>query len=154
MPTAVDSFSRLKWLDRVSRLLVGGLFLYTSAINATRFDFSVDIVAAYGLLPDFAVLMVTILLIAFGLIAGVMVLIGKREGLLLSLFLLLTVSLAAGYGVAVGLDIDCGCLPEKDPKFIAFSTLRTDLVRYLILAIPLGGSYWFTLKKKKLENYQ
>lgn len=154
MPTAVDSFSRLKWLDRVSRLLVGGLFLYTSAINATRFDFSVDIVAAYGLLPDFAVLMVTILLIAFGLIAGVMVLIGKREGLLLSLFLLLTVSLAAGYGVAVGLDIDCGCLPEKDPKFIAFSTLRTDLVRYLILAIPLGLSYWFTLKKKKLENYQ
>ena len=154
MPTAVDSFSRLKWLDRISRLLVGGLFLYTSAINATRFDFSVDIVAAYGLLPDFAVLMVTILLIAFGLIAGVMVLIGKREGLLLSLFLLLTVSLAAGYGVAVGLDIDCGCLPEKDPKFIAFSTLRTDLVRYLILAIPLGLSYWFTLKKKKLENYQ
>lgn len=154
MPTAVDSFSRLKWLDRVSRLLVGGLFLYTSAIDATRFDFSVDIVAAYGLLPDFAVLMVTILLIAFGLIAGVMVLIGKREGLLLSLFLLLTVSLAAGYGVAVGLDIDCGCLPERDPKFIAFSTLRTDLVRYLILAIPLGLSYWFTLKKKKLENYQ
>ncbi|WCE30824.1 MauE/DoxX family redox-associated membrane protein [Vibrio sp. SCSIO 43137] len=151
MNNAVFSNPFLKWGDFVVRFIVGGLFLVTSLHSAFQFRSSVTIVSAYGLVPEFFEPVFTAVLLVSGTVAGVMVLLGRTEGILLALTLLICFSIVAGYGVAIGLDIDCGCLPEDDPKYQAFSNLRIELVKYIACMVPLALSYWFRLQLEKSE---
>lgn len=154
MNAIISSKLGIKWLNRISRFLVGGAFLYTSLFSVLNFTNSREIIAAYGLLPDVAVLPLTVTLIFLGIISGVATLIGKQEGLLLSAAILLSFIMISGYGISIGLDIDCGCLAANSPEYIAFSNLRANLVRNIVLLILLTFSYWFTLQQKNLENYE
>lgn len=151
MNNAVFSNPFLKWADLVVRIIVGGLFLFTSVSSAFEFSFSVTIVSAYGLVPVFFEPVLTAVLLLAGMVAGVMTLFGRAEGILLSLALLLCFAIVAGYGVAIGLDIDCGCLPEDDPKYLAFSNLRIELVKHIVCMVLMALSYWFRLQLEKLE---
>jgi hypothetical protein len=38
-----------------------------------------------------------------------------------------------GYGIHMGLDIDCGCFGPEDPESMAFHGLRTTLYRDLVM---------------------
>lgn len=151
MNNAVFSNPYLKWGDFVVRFVVGGMFLFASLSGAFQFSFYVTIVSAFGLVPEFLDPVLTVVLLMSAMVAGLMTLFGRAEGILLSLALLLCFAIVAGYGVAIGLDIDCGCLPEDDPKYLAFSNLRIELVKYIACMVPLAFSYWFRLQLKKSE---
>jgi hypothetical protein len=47
------------------------------------------------------------------------------------------------YGLYAGLDIDCGCFGPEDPEHLAFSGLRTALLRDFLFCIPVLYSFWY-----------
>jgi len=46
-----------------------------------------------------------------------------------------------GYGIHMGLDVDCGCFSAEDPEAEAFHGLRSALYRDLVMAAGIGYLY-------------
>ena len=57
--------------------------------------------------------------------------------------LLLLFMAILGYGIWLGLDIDCGCFGPEDPEFRAYHSLRLSLYRDLIMAGGIMYLYWW-----------
>lgn len=137
------------WLDRGSRWLLAAVFLAASVPKMLNPSGFAATIGAYGLLPA-GLLFPTAILLSWGEFITALGLIGKRRWAILATacFLFLFIAVLA-YGIALGLDIDCGCFGPDDPEHKAFSGLRTALVRDLLLLIPLAWSIchaFFTLK--------
>jgi hypothetical protein len=47
-----------------------------------------------------------------------------------------------GYGIWMGLDVDCGCFGPDDPETRAFHGLRSALVRDMIMMLSIFYLYW------------
>jgi hypothetical protein len=106
------------WIYHGFRLFIGGLFLYTGAtklIDTAGFSQSI---AAYGILPAFLLPCAALGLPAVEVVAGFGTLLNKRWAILGILAMMIMFTGVLGYGVAVGLEIDCGCF-STDSKAIA-----------------------------------
>jgi hypothetical protein len=66
------------------------------------------------------------------------------RGSLATITLLMTLFMAVlGYGIWLGLDVDCGCFGPEDPESKAFHGLRTALYRDIgILAVVACLYFW------------
>lgn len=95
-----------------------------------------DVVAAYGLVPDFLVIPVAVLLPGVEIVTAFGLLFKKNWARIAALLLLILFISILSYGIYLGLDIDCGCFGPEDPEHAAFSGLRTALVRDLFFLIP------------------
>ena len=91
------------------------------------------LIDAYGIVPEGLLMLVAIGLPFLEVIAGIGLLFDIRGSLALiagSLVLFMTV---LGYGIRMGLDVDCGCFGPEDPEAEAFHGLRLSLFRDLVM---------------------
>jgi len=130
------------WLDVAARWLLAAVFLFAAGPKIMAPRPFAEIIGAYGLLPSPLLLPAAIILPLAEIAGAVLLLFGKRLGLWLSAAMMVCFIGVLGYGIHLGLDIDCGCFGPDDPEHAAFSGLRTALVRDLLLLVPLVYGFW------------
>ena len=97
------------WIYHGFRIFIGGLFLYTGATKLADVAGFSESIAAYGILPEFLVPCAAFGLPVVEVIAGFGTLVGNRWAILGILAMMIMFTGVLGYGVAIGLEIDCGC---------------------------------------------
>jgi hypothetical protein len=92
------------------------------------------IIDAYGLLPENLIMPVAIMLPGLEAAAAVGLFFDMRGSLSIISALLIIFLAILGYGIWMGLDIDCGCFAPEDPESRAYGGLWTALYRDFIMA--------------------
>ncbi len=118
----------VKW---ICTIFLAGVYLYGGIPKLFNIDAFSEVVGAYGLLPDSLVDAVALVLPLIEVATAVGLLLNKQWSRISALLLLLLFISILSYGIYLGLDIDCGCFGPDDPEHIAFSGLRTALIRDL-----------------------
>jgi uncharacterized membrane protein YphA (DoxX/SURF4 family) len=121
------------WAYRLLRWALALVFFYAGAAKLADPEAFAVIIEAYGLVPKELLLPLAVGLPALEVIAAVALMADLRGSLatvacLLSLFILIL-----GYGIWMGLDVDCGCFAPGDPESRAYAGLRPALYRDFIL---------------------
>lgn len=114
------------------RLLLVGVFLWSGLSKAGQPGLFAETVGAFGLLPGGLLLPAALALIAAEIVAALGLLFDRRGALAAVTVLLLLFIGVLGYGIVLGLDIDCGCFGPDDPEAV-FHDLRGALLRDLLL---------------------
>lgn len=91
------------------------------------------LIEAYGIVPEGLLMPVAIGLPFLEVIAGIGLLFDIRGSLALITGLLVFFMVVLGYGIWMGLDVDCGCFGPEDPEAEAFHGLRLSLFRDLVM---------------------
>jgi len=105
-------FSR--WTDRLIRLSIGSLFIYTGFIKLTDIRAFAKTISQYDLVPDYFLAPVAFLLPLVELIAG-LGLIFSIPGSLAAISGMLVMFVALlGYGILNDMNIDCGCFSAEE----------------------------------------
>ncbi len=136
-----------RWLiliDRLCRWLLAAVFIFAGLPKILNPHEFAQIIDAYGLLPEMLILPVAYILPLAEVVAAFALLRGRVEGLWSIAVMMLCFIAILGYGIHLGLDIDCGCFGPDDPEHLAFSGLRIALIRDLLLCIPLGYGFWYS----------
>jgi hypothetical protein len=126
---------------RPLRWLLGSVFLYSGAsklISPLSFAILID---AYGLVPEMLLMPAALLLAALEVIAGIGLITDIRGSLAVITGLLLLFVAILGYGILMGLDVDCGCFGPDDPEADAFHDLRPALYRDLAMLAAVAWLY-------------
>lgn len=126
---------------RLLRLGLGGIFIYAGSIKLLSPETFAVLIDAYGLIPEAMVMPVAVFLPALEVVAGIG-LVFDIEGSLAAITGLLVIFIAIlGYGIWMGLDVDCGCFGPEDPEAEAFHGLRTSLYRDLVMLSGIAFLY-------------
>lgn len=135
----------VQWL---SRLILGGLFIYASIDKITHPEAFADIVYNYKLLPGIFITLVAIIMPWVEIFSGLCVVSGlfKRAGAIIIGAMLLVFSAAISINLARGLEFDCGC----------FSTIASEsgsdpvglLIRDILLLFLVVILVFFDRKKE------
>ncbi len=91
------------------------------------------LIDAYGIIPEGLLIPVAIGLPLLEVIAGIGLLFDIRGSLALTIGLLVLFMMVLGYGIWMGLDVDCGCFGPEDPEAKAFHGLKLGLFRDLVM---------------------
>jgi uncharacterized membrane protein YphA (DoxX/SURF4 family) len=120
---------------------LGTVFIWAGAVKLVDpATFSV-LMEAYGIVPQALLMPMAVLLPALEVAAGIGLLF-DIEGSLAAITLMLGLFIIIlGYGIWLGLDIDCGCFGPNDPEARAFHGLRLSLYRDLILLAGAAAIY-------------
>lgn len=116
---------------------LAGLFLWSGVSKVSAPGFFAETIAAFGLMPDLLIYPAAIFLISIELAVGIGLLVGKRWALSGATLLMLLFLMVLGYGVYLGLDIDCGCFGPNDPEAAAFHDMKGAFFRDLLLMLVL-----------------
>ena len=121
------------WIYKLTRWILGAVFIYAGSTKLMEpRTFSV-LIEAYGIVPESLLLPVAIGLPFLEVIAGFGLLFDIRGSLALITGLLVLFMVILGYGIWMGLDVDCGCFGPEDPEAEAFHGLRVSLFRDLVM---------------------
>ena len=131
----------------IIRCVIGVIFIYAGLTKLFDPRVFAALIDAYGILPD-----VFVMPAAFGLplleIAAGAGLVFDIRGSLTTITVMLIIFIAAmGYGISMGLDIDCGCFGPGDTEVKAYHGLRTTLYRDIILLA--GVLYLYSWRRIK-----
>ncbi len=133
------SFSKI--IYHALRLVIVAVFFWSGITKAQHpIQFS-EVVDAYGLLPEQLVLITAIALICLEIIAAVGLFFEKRGALTSISVMMILFLMILGYGIYLGLDVDCGCFGPNDPEAVAFHDLRGAFQRDLLLILAIGYLY-------------
>jgi uncharacterized membrane protein YphA (DoxX/SURF4 family) len=142
-----------RWPYRIIRWSFAAIFIYSGV--AKLFDpkaFGV-VIEAFGLIPEFLVIPVAIILPILEILTGVAVIWDIRWCLEAMTGLLVLFMAILGYGIYMGLDIDCGCFGPDDPEQKGFGSLRPALYRDQMMMAGIIYLYiWRYLKNKNKEE--
>lgn len=120
------------WPYRIIRWGLGLLFVYAAAGKFTDPQEFSEVIGAFGLLPETLLHPAAVVLPFLEVVAGVGLLLDIRGSLAVYAGLLSVFGMVVGYGIRLGLDIDCGCFGPNDP-FSEVLGLRGTLYRILLL---------------------
>ncbi len=139
-----------KWAYRPIRFTLGTVFIWSGVSKlANPHSFSV-IIGAYGLINDSWVLPVSLFLPLIELFGGVGLLLDLRGSLTTIAGLLLLFMLILGYGIWMGLDVDCGCFGPEDPEARAYHGLRPALYRDFFMGAAILYLYsWRAFRSER-----
>jgi len=119
----------------LSRLILGGVFIYASWDKILHPDQFAQIVLNYKLMPDMTINLLAIFMPWLELIAGLFLVFGvfvkESAGILAGLLLVFIVAIAIN--LARGLDFDCGCFSSSTDQKSASYWL---IIRDIALMIP------------------
>lgn len=125
------------------RWVLGGIFIAAGGTKLAEPEIFASLIGAYGILPDALVMPVAVLMPAAEVIAGVGLL-GDNRGCLTVITILLLLFIAIlGYGMWMGLNVDCGCFGPEDPEAAAFHGLRSAFFRDVAMLGGGGYLYWW-----------
>ena len=120
-------------ISRLGRFALALVFIYAGGTKLVDPASFAVIIEAYGILPEFLLLPVALGLPALEVAAGAGLIFGVRGSLPTVAGLLALFILVLGWGVHLGLDVDCGCFGPGDPEAEAFHGLRPTLYRDLAM---------------------
>jgi len=103
-------------------------------------------IEAFGILPVSITYPVSLILPVIEIILSVTLWFNIRGSLPLVFLLLFLFISILGYGIYLGLDIDCGCFGPEEPESKAFSGLHAALYRDLVMLTGLIYMFWYRLK--------
>jgi uncharacterized membrane protein len=128
-------------LYKLCRWTLGGIFVYAGATKLLETEIFAVLIEAYGIVPEVLLMPVAVLLPVLEVIAGIGLLFDIRGSLALITGLLVLFMAVLGYGIWMGLDVDCGCFGPEDPEARAFHGLRLSLYRDLVMLVGIGFMY-------------
>lgn len=141
-------------LDRLSRWGLGLIFLYAGLPKLLNWHDFAKIVGSYALLPDVLVAPAAVVIALLEVLAAVLLICNRPQGLWgISALLLLFIGVLS-YAIRLGLDIDCGCFGPEDPEHLAFAGLREALFRDVLLSIPVLYLFWYRRKSIKTNKVE
>jgi uncharacterized membrane protein YphA (DoxX/SURF4 family) len=121
------------WLYKSGRWVLGAVFIYAGSIKLLEPKTFAVLIDAYGIVPEGLLMPVSILLPALEVAAGIGLLFDIEGSLSVIAALLCLFIAILGYGIWMGLDVDCGCFGPQDPEAKAFHGLRQSLYRDLVM---------------------
>lgn len=148
MVRQICSPGTLIWLYRIIRWLLGGLFCYAGLNKLYDPEAFGVIIDAYGIVPDSLVIPLAVLLSTFEVVAAIGLIFDLRGSLASITSLLLLFIVILGYGIYIGIDVDCGCFGQEDPESRAYGSMRTSLYRDLVLLCGVLYLFWW----RRLRN--
>jgi uncharacterized membrane protein YphA (DoxX/SURF4 family) len=133
----------LDHLYTLCRWALGSLFIYAGARKLLDPNAFAVLLDAFGIVPESLLGIVAALLPLAEVVAGLALLFDIRGSLAVVAGLLVIFSVMLGYGLKMGLNVDCGCFGPQDPEARAFHGLDTSFYRDLaMLAIVVGLYGW------------
>ena len=126
----------MKTIDLGYRLCcwtLGLVFVYAGLTKLLAPKIFAVLIDAYGIVPDILLMPVAVFLPVLEIGAGIGILLDTRGSLATLLGLVVLFLFILGYGIHMGLDVDCGCFGPEDPEAPAFHGLRTAFNRDLIM---------------------
>lgn len=131
------------WSYRVTRSIIASVFILSGLMKITDLQSFSVIIDAFGLVPMGWSIAVALVLTIAELFAGLGLLFDIRGSLSAITAMLLMFMLILGYGIWMGLDVDCGCFGPEDVEAEAFHGLRSALYRDFIILIGIVYLYWW-----------
>lgn len=122
------------YLRMLANLALGGFFVASAGFKLASPALFVEQIGAFGLVWSSLIPAVGWGLIVLEFCAGLAVIANRRWGLWLVVALLALFIPVLGYGIAIGLNISCGCLGRAD-----LGSLPQAIVRDLLL-LTLAGA--------------
>lgn len=129
------------WIYKLSRWSIGLIFIYAGIIKLLDPMTFAVLIDAYGIVPEILLMPLAIMLPALELAAGIGILFDTEKSLSIISGLLLLFIAILGYGIWMGLDVDCGCFGPEDPEAKAFHGLRTTLYRDMVMLVTVAFIY-------------
>ncbi len=129
------------WTYKLLRWSLGAIFLYAGSIKLLAPKLFAVLIEAYGVVPESLLMPVAFALPALEVIAGIGLLFDIEGSLAVIAGLLVLFITVLGYGIWMGLDVDCGCFGPEDPEAEAFHGLRLSLYRDLIMLAGIAFTY-------------
>ena len=123
----------LDWIYKLCRWTLGVIFIYAGGTKLPEPEIFAVLIGAYGIVPEGLLMPVAIGLPMLEVIAGIGLLFDIRGSLAWITGLLVLFITILGYGIWMGLDVDCGCFAPGDPEAEAFHGLRLSLFRDLFM---------------------
>ena len=115
------------------RWVLGAIFIYAGGTKLLEPENLAVLIQAYGFVPAELLMPVAIGLPLLEVIAGIGLLFDIRGSLAWITGLLVLFIALLGYGIWMGLDVDCGCFGPEDAEAEAFHGLRLSLFRDLVM---------------------
>ena len=122
------------WPYRIVRISLSAVFLWSGISKLFSPESFAVIIEAYGIIPDSWIMPASIGLPALEVILAAALLMDIRGSLAGTAGLLAVFMVILGYGIHLGLDVDCGCFGPEDPEAEAFHGLRSALYRDMVMA--------------------
>ncbi len=145
------------WIYFLCRWVLGTVFIYAGTTKLIEPQIFAILIDAYGIVPEIMLMPVAMLLPLFEVVAGIGILFDIRGSLAAILGLLILFLLILGYGMAMGLDVDCGCFSPGDPEAKAFHGLRQAFHRDLFLmtqvVFAFGWRKWNNIQPRSIMQY-
>ncbi len=139
-----------KWttsMHGVLRVGLGTVFVWSGAAKLFNPQHFAVIIESYGLIADMWVLPAALALAGVELLAGLGLILDLHGALGLITGLLLLFMSILGYGLWMGLDVDCGCFGPHDPEAKAYHGMRPALYRDVAMLAAVG--YIYRRRRKK-----
>jgi uncharacterized membrane protein YphA (DoxX/SURF4 family) len=142
----LHSALREKWLGRVLRWLVGGVFLWAGTLKLLRPDQFATAVGNYRLLPHEWINLIGITLPGIEVVAGLLLLAGPwvRASALVVTGMSGVFFVAIISALARGLNIECGCFGTVGGKRVGWTSLALDVAL-------LSAAVWLTWRYGREE---
>jgi hypothetical protein len=115
------------------RWLLAIVFFYSGASKLIDPKAFAAIIDAYGLISGSWVMPVAVLLPLLEAVTAIALLWDAPGSLEIITGLLVLFMAILGYGIRMGLDVDCGCFGADDPEHRGFSSLRPALYRDVVM---------------------
>jgi uncharacterized membrane protein YphA (DoxX/SURF4 family) len=129
------------WIYRIVRWVLGGIFIYSGATKLLAPQIFAVLIDAYGIVPEDLLMPVAVILPTLEVLAGVGLLFDIRGSLSVIAGLLMLFVAILGYGIRMGLDVDCGCFGPEEPEAKAFHGLRLALYRDMAILAAVAFLY-------------
>ncbi|MFC1883215.1 MauE/DoxX family redox-associated membrane protein [Thermodesulfobacteriota bacterium] len=124
------------------RISIAVVFIWSGTIKIFDPESFGVIIKAFGIIPDFFVVPMAVMLPVLEVLVGAALMIDIYGSLAIISWLIGLFMGVLFYGIWMGLDIDCGCFGPEDPELEAFHGLRQALYRDLIVS---GGIIYLYL---------
>ncbi|HKI49038.1 MAG TPA: MauE/DoxX family redox-associated membrane protein [Desulfobacteria bacterium] len=125
------------WPYRTVRIFLSAVFFVSGISKLISPESFAIIIEAYGIIPESWVIPVSIALPGLEVLLAIGLLLDIRGSLAGTAALLALFMAILGYGIHMGLDVDCGCFGPEDPEAEAFHGLRSALYRDGVMALAI-----------------
>lgn len=138
------------WVSRAARFVLAAIFLLAAVPKLfAPADFA-QVISMYGIVPTALTQEAALILIVGELAIAVGLLLDRFWAVVAASVMLLLFITVLGYGIHLGLDIDCGCFGPENPEHDAVNGLRSAILRDVLLLIP--AAYLLAVSFKSNKN--
>lgn len=145
---SVEPMGWTLWSYRLVRWMIAGVFIYSGIVKVQDIAGFAEVINAYGVVPWQYKTLTAVVLSWLELAAGIGLALDVRGSLGTIAAMLILFMLVLGYGIHLGLDIDCGCFGADDPVGKALHGLKTALAKDVILMAGVVTCYVWRYKSK------